>query len=454
MLYAFLKMIMKITVKVFFRSVSIRNKELIPAKGPLLVLVNHPSTFMDPIVVATMLEREVFFLAKGSLFNNGFSKWLLPKLNIIPVYRQHDDPSLMGKNEATFVKCFEHLEKGGVLLMFPEGISITERKLRPIKTGAARIALGAEARNNFNLNVQIVNIGLNYANPHKFNRDLFINIEKPIHVGVYKNEYLKNDFNTVEQLTEDIKTQLEALIIAIEDERIDKLVNNIELLYKYKLSKEQGISVKNKDAHFTLTKAILEAVNYFQKHNPEKVDAMEMRINEYLNNLVRIGLTDTDIAKNKNNDSFFVSNLKAFAIIILGLPLFVYGFINNILPFEIPARIAKKISSSIEFVGAIGMVGGLFTFSIFYSIQIALVWKYSNHVWLTIAYGISLPISGFFAYWYYNTLNKIKTKWMLIMLFYRKSVFISNLISEREQIISELDKIKKEYASSINNNQL
>ncbi|MGB3947327.1 MAG: lysophospholipid acyltransferase family protein [Bacteroidia bacterium] len=441
---------MKITVKVFFRSISIRNKELIPSKGPLLVLVNHPSTFMDPIVVATMLEREVYFLAKGSLFNNAFSKWLLPKLNIIPVYRQKDDPSLMSKNEETFIKCFEHLEKGGVLLMFPEGISITERKLRPIKTGAARIALGAEARNNFNLNVKIVNIGLNYANPHKFNRDLFINIEKPIQTSVYKNNYLQNDFTAVEQLTKDIKTQLEALIIAIEDERIDKLVHNIERLYKYKLSKEQGISIKNKDAEFTLTKAIMEAVFYYQKNFPEKVDAIELRINEYLNNLGRIGLTDEDIAKNKKNESFFVSNIKSFAIIIIGLPVFIYGFINNILPFEIPARIAKKVSSSIEFVGAIGMVGGLFTFSIFYSVQITLLWKCSNHVLLTIAYGVSLPISGFFAYWYYNTLNKIKTKWMLIMLFYKKSVFISNLISEREQIIGELDKIKDEYALSIN----
>jgi hypothetical protein len=34
---------------------------------------------------------------------------------------------------------------------------------------------------------------------------------------------------------------------------------------------------------------------------------------------------------------------------------------------------------------------------------------------------------------------------MLLMLFYKKSVFISNLISERELLIAEFDKAKEEY---------
>ena len=446
MLYGFLKLVMKITVRIFFRSITIRNKEQIPTRGPLMVLVNHPSTFMDPIVVATMLDREVFFLAKGSLFNNGFSRWLLPKLNIIPVYRQKDDPSQMNKNSETFEKCFEHFEKGGVLLMFPEGTSITERKLRPVKTGAARITLGAEARNNFNLGVNVITIGLNYANPHRFNRDLFINIDQPIKADEYKERYKADEYNAVEELTEEIRNKMESLIIAIEDDQTDELVKNVELIYKYKLSKERGISKKDKDADFALTKRIVDAVNYYRQNSPERVEHMTSRINEYLNNLNRLGLTDTDLARNQKSGSFVRSNLKAALIIVLGFPVYLYGMINNILPFEIPARIAKKVTSSIEFVGAIGMVGGLFTFTLFYTVQIFLLWKFTHIAWLTVAYGVSLPLSGFFAYWYFHTINKIRTKWVLLMLFYKKSVFISNLITEREQIIAEFDKVKNEYA--------
>lgn len=436
---------MQITMRIFFRSITVRNKELIPAKGPLMVLVNHPSTFMDPIVAASIVNREVSFLAKGTLFKNKISKWALSRVNVIPVYRQHDDPSLMQKNKETFNKCFEHLEKNGVILMFPEGTSITERKLRPIKTGAARIALGAEAQNNFELGVTIITMGLNYANPHKFNRDLFINIGKPIQLGDFKESYLTDEFKAAEELTEKIRQKMESLIIATTDEKTDKLVKNLEMLYKNKLSKEQGINKKDKDAEFLITKNIVETVNYYTLNYPEIVESISARIDEYLTNLNRLGLKDTDLARNQKSDSFFGSNLKALFILIAGFPIYVYGLINNYLPFEIPARIAKKVSSSIEFVGAIGMIGGMFTFAIFYTTQIVLFWKYTHIQWLTIAYGLSLPISGFFAYWYAHTINKLHTKWMLLMLFYKKSVFISNLITEREQIIAELDKIKNEY---------
>jgi hypothetical protein len=122
------------------------------------------------------------------------------------------------------------------------------------------------------------------------------------------------------------------------------------------------------------------------------------------------------------------------------------------LPFEIPGFLASKITKSIEFRGAIGMVGGMFTFLIFHSVQIIIVWKLTHIQWLTIAYAISLPLSGLFTYWYYHTVLEIKNKWLLMMVFYKKSVFISNLITERENLISEFDRAKNEYAQTITNN--
>jgi hypothetical protein len=335
--------------------------------------------------------------------------------------------------------------------MFPEGISITERKLKPIKTGAARIVLGAEARNNFELGAQIINIGLNYENPHKFNRHLFININKPLQVKEYKEIYTEDTFKAAELLSEEIRKQLEKLVIAIEDKKTDELVNDIETLYKYTISKEIGIESEDKSTEFLITKGILETVNYYKILQPARVEAMRKRIKVYFDNLHQLGLTDDDLDTNEKSNSFFGSNIKAFLILFLGFPVWLFGAVNNFLPFEIPGWIAKKISKSIEYKGAIGMVGGMFTFAIFYTVQIILIWDLSHNQLITICYGLSLPLSGLFAYWYWHTINKIRTKWVLMMLFYKKSVFISNLISEREQIIAEFDKAKKEYAQSIRN---
>ncbi len=446
MLYTIVRFLFKITGNVFFRNISIRNKEIISKKGPLIIVANHPSAFMDPIVIATLFERKLYFLGKGILFKSKFAKWILPKFNTIPIYRQADDPTQMGKNEDTFRACYQYLEQGCAILIFPEGITKTERRLRELKTGAARIALGAEAKNNFALGIQIVTIGLNYSNPHKFNRDLFVNIADPIALSNLKNDYQLDAVKTVQLVTELIRIQLEKHIIAISDQKIDTLSSDIEFLYKNKLSKQLGIAVDDQNSSFLLSKKIISAVTHFMEKEPERADNMSLRIKQYHRNLNAIGLHDADLSGHHKPKSG-IYHLKSFFLIVAGFPIFLYGFINNYLPFQIPIIIAKKMASRREFIGAIGMSVGLFTFLIFYTTQIILFSIFSGNAWLTIIYAFSLPISGIFAYSYYYKIEKIKARWSLIYIFSKKSVFISNLISERENIIKEFDKAREEYGA-------
>ncbi|MCW3070437.1 MAG: hypothetical protein JWO44_327 [Bacteroidetes bacterium] len=445
MLYGILKLLMQGTTRVFFRSITIKNKEAIPASGPVIILANHPSTFMDPIVVASVINRKVFFLGKGELFRGAFAKWLLPKMNIIPVYRKQDDPTQMNKNADTFKKCFEHLENGGAILIFPEGVSITERKLKPVKTGAARIALGAEARNDFKLGVKVVNIGLNYADPHKFNRDLFINIEQPLEALNYAAGFSKDEFAAAEELTEDIRKQLESLVISIQDSKTDELVKDIETLYKYNLRKARGISGKDSESEFAITQNIVKAVNYYSETEPAFVEAMRSRTRNYLESLKELDIEDEDISRNRSNASFIGTNIRALLFLVLGFPVYLYGLINNYIPFEIPGLLAGKIAKSKDFRGAIGMVLGMFTFLIFDSVQIYLVHRIFHNSLITVLYAVSLPLSGFFTYYYWHTFDKIRAKWLLISLFFRRSTAIASKIAERESIIAEFDKKRSDF---------
>src|SRR5206468_1914173 len=49
-------------------------------------------------------------------------------------------------NADTFRACFEALERGGLIGIYPEGTTHTEARVQRIKTGAARIALEYESR--------------------------------------------------------------------------------------------------------------------------------------------------------------------------------------------------------------------------------------------------------------------------------------------------------------------
>ena len=443
MIYQLIKLLLKGTIRVFFRSITISNANFIPKKGPLILLANHPSTFMDPIVLASVINRKVYFLGKGELFKGAFAKWFLTHMNIIPVYRKQDDPSELNKNADTFRKCYEHLENGGVILIFPEGVSVTERKLKPIKGGASHIALGAEGRNDFKLGVKIINIGLNYADQHRFNEDLYINIHEPIAITDYAEKFKADKTKTIKELTETIAQHLDEVVISIHDAKTDELVKNIEQLYMHQLKEKRGVSQNNLEAEFAITKNIVKAVNYYLKNEPQFVETMQLRIKIYLNNLNKLQLNDSTILNNKKN--YLLHHIKGLLLLILGFPLYLFGLINNFLPFEIPGFVAVKIVKSKDYKGAIGMVLGMFTFIIFYSLQILFFKHFSQNNLLSLIYALSLPVTGFFAYFYWHQFTDYRSDFFFNNLFKNKRTMIDDLIAERENIIYEFEQAKEDF---------
>jgi glycerol-3-phosphate O-acyltransferase/dihydroxyacetone phosphate acyltransferase len=446
MLYRILKLLFRITFKVFFKNVYKHRPELMPEKGPLIICANHPGAFLDPVIISTLVKPKIYFLAKGAVFKGAFAKWFLPKLNIIPVYRQQDDPTQMHKNQETFVKCFEHLAKGGTILIFPEGISITERKLRPIKTGAARIALGAEDKYGKELGVKIACVGLNYEDPHTFRRDVYVSYSEPISVSDYFDRFKAEGFQAAEELTEEIRKRLEEQMINTADSDTDKLVNDIERLYKSDLLKEQGIPKSDKEGAFELSKRIVLTVNYFKDREPERVARISTAIKSYFWKLDEIGLSDSVIKDGTGKGSRFLRNVKELLFIILGFPFFVYGILHNYLPFIFASLLSKKLVKQKEYQGAIGAAAGMLLFLIWYIALGIFSWKFIHHHppcnrpgWLFLAYFISWPVTGLFAWYYFRSVKYIQKRWLMMSLFFKRASLIADLVIQRKQLIKEFE---------------
>jgi len=240
MLYSILRLLLKITFQFFFKRLRITGKDQIPEQGPVIICANHPGSFLDPIVIATSINRKLYFLAKGEVFRSSFAKWMLPKLNMIPVYRKQDNPELMHKNEETFEQCYEHLNNGGAIIIFPEGVSVTEWKVKPLKTGAARIALGAVNKYGTACPVKISCIGINYDDPHTFRKDAFLSVATPIDVADYVNS--TNDKEQVKALTDEIAKRLTEQVVHVRDDQEEQVVCAIERLYKGELLLRMGVS--------------------------------------------------------------------------------------------------------------------------------------------------------------------------------------------------------------------
>lgn len=449
MIYNFIRLLLSIAVRVYFKSITVKKASAVPDEGPMIIVANHPSTFLDPIVIGLQMKQRIAFLAKAEVFKSAFAKWLLPKFNMIPVYRKQDDASLMHRNEETFDKCYEHLAKKGTIMIFPEGVSLTQRKLEKIKTGAARIALGAEVENNYKLGVKILTVGLNYSNPHRFQSHLFINMDSPIEVLDFREKHKQDFFKSAHELTDLIRQRLEHHIIQIQDSETDRLVKNIETIYKSKLIETisdtalKSLSKKEKD--FAMTKIIIEAVNYFKENQPERVQRISKLADDYFNSLDRLHLNDYLLKDFSKSRSVFFRTAYTLAYLVLGFPFWLFGAINNYLPYKLPYYITKAVTKKQDWHGAMFVASGVFTFITFYSLQIYLVQHLFHKWWLTFGYFIFLPVSGFFAFAYYRRFTNLRGKWLVFNLFMKRATLISQLITMRENIVNEFEKGKEEF---------
>jgi glycerol-3-phosphate dehydrogenase (NAD(P)+) len=117
---------------VYFRMARI-GREHIPVEGPVIIASNHRS-FLDPFMIATMVRRPMYYVAKKELFCHPVVIWLLSALGAFPVDRGAGDEAMIDTARAILVR-------GGVVLMFPEGTRIRPGALGEPKRGVGRLAL-------------------------------------------------------------------------------------------------------------------------------------------------------------------------------------------------------------------------------------------------------------------------------------------------------------------------
>lgn len=443
MLYLVLKLILRTGLWVFFRRFVVRNRHLMPARGPLLVVANHPNTFMDPIVIASLLPQQVYFIAKSTVFSSPLHNWLLPHMNLIPIHRSQDRPGVPLDNEATFKAIYQALTNHKTLLIFPEGTSFNERRLRKLKTGTARMALGAAASLPEVANLQILPVGLNYSDPTRFRSDVFVNVGKPIAVAPYLAQYQQDEKGTVNELTDRIRQQLEKLIVVTPTDDEDVLVRQIEQVYKETLAAQTSLEAPRHVRDFLLTRAIMKGLAHFLETQPLRVEQFRDKMRSYVGQLEELDLKRLPTVE--ENNVLLRQTLVRTLLLTLTLPLYLYGLFNNYLAYIIPSKVADALTEEQEFRAPIMLSVGIFSFPILYALQAGIWWHFWPDTLYLLLYLISLPLSGFFAHRYWNILLRVREHWLLLRLFMNNSPVAASLKRQRQELISELEGARKEY---------
>lgn len=166
-------------LRIFFRRIEVAGAHRVPDRGPVLFAVNHPNALVDPLLLLCHAPRPVSFIAKAPLLTMPVVGWFARALDTIPVHRRQDPAADPARNRETFARARALLERGGAIAIAPEGTSHSEPGLRPLKTGAARLALGVGTAEP----VRLVPAGLFYTRKDRFRSAALLLFGDPIVVA-------------------------------------------------------------------------------------------------------------------------------------------------------------------------------------------------------------------------------------------------------------------------------
>jgi glycerol-3-phosphate O-acyltransferase / dihydroxyacetone phosphate acyltransferase len=285
--------VISIALRLYFRRIQTSGAEEVPKREPLIFVLNHPNGLIDPGLVFCALPRRVSFLAKSTLFQVPVAGWLLSVVEALPLYRRIDQGEDLRRNLLTFAACHDFLQQGRCIALFPEGISHGAPHLLPLKTGAARIALGAlagEPNQTEQLEqLKIVPVGLYYTTHTPFRSEALLQFGPPIEV---KRVELDADGEPpraqVNRLTQELEAALRQVTLNFADEEERALIRRSEQIFSSALpTLSLGRSLMDE---FLALRALLERRRHRLSAAPEQLTNAEARLQDYIKALAKLGV--------------------------------------------------------------------------------------------------------------------------------------------------------------------
>lgn len=212
MFYQLLKTYARLTIHLYCSKIVVNKKELLKIKGPVLFAANHPNSFLDGVILSTLLDETLYSLTRGDVFKNKRIGKILSWLKLLPVYRTSEGAHNLAHNYTTFAACHKVFKKDQVVLIFSEASSINEWRLRPLRKGTARLAFSSWLQG---IDLKVIPLAFNYNSFKKFGKEVHLNFGEEIKKGMFNHDTEGKQLN---DFTKELETQLRLLVYTAPNE--------------------------------------------------------------------------------------------------------------------------------------------------------------------------------------------------------------------------------------------
>ena len=413
---------LRFAVRVFFRRIEIVGLDRIPAGEAVVFAVNHPNGLVDPLFLLCFAPRAVSFLAKAPLFGYPIIGWFVKAFDTIPVYRKQDKST--GTNAETFEKARATLQQGGSIAIFPEGTTHSDPQLRELKTGAARIALGA------NLDVAVVPTGIYYTSKHAFRSSALVMFGAPIRVApVPVDEQGEPPPDEVETLTTAIDYGLDQVTLQADSHAALDLIARAEDIFT--ADDDQPLAEE-----LDLRRRFIEGYRFLRRRDPMRLLRLQSSIAQFEAELRRARF---DVHELKPR----IDWLAVIRTLVL-LPLALAGAIVTYPTYRLVGVLANRFAkgegsmiATMKFLGALGLYPLTFI-----ALAILTGWRFG--VGAGLASLVVLPLLGYIALRVFEEIDDVigDVRAIVHRLFRRRGYL--RLVAARRAILAEMIAVAQE----------
>ncbi len=434
---ALLEGVLRLVLRLYFRTIVVHGLDQLPAGGRLIFVLNHPNGLVDPLFVLLKSGRRVSFLAKAPLFRLPVLGYFLRLTQTIPVYRPEDNPGDTARNLETFARARQVLTSGLAIAIFPEGTTHSDPSLKPLRTGAARIALAATADGP----VTLVPTGLTYSNKARFRSRATVQFGAPIvlPVGTAPDPDAPEP-TAVQALTQQLRDALgQVTVQADRAEIIDLLARTTRLLAPR----------SDPDSAVVLHRRITEGYARLREEDPTRLARLRHRVERHLALLDTVGIPPEAL----DSASYRPQRVALFtahriARILLLVPLGVPGFVVHAPAWVVVGRLARRYAKGAsEVVSTAQILGGMLLYPLTW-IGLAgavYLWRGSVSAGVTLALA---PLAGYAALRLMEQADSLITATRGYLFFVAGREGFQRLAAAQQALRADLEAVGRENLSA------
>jgi hypothetical protein len=279
----------------------------------------------------------------------------------------------------------------------------------------------------------VVPVGVNYTYPAKFRKEVLINFHEPFSIRELLDLYKISPAKALLAFNKKVEAGLQEQVIIVANPENDWLVEQLLVMVRNDFILPFFKWRFDSDSRRLLEKGIAEKINFIDKTSMDSLYSLTNKVKIYFDRLSKNRLRDENIAR-KLDWGFL-----RFLFIIFGFPVFLAGYISNLIPYLVPRLICNSLIKDLRFYSSVYIGLGTVLYLIYF--PVVLIIAAVSAGWIGFLLGLLIPLTGYIVLFYQEVVTERFRTFRFWLNKIMNPALISELVTFRKEIIRDLDKI-------------